>query len=118
MVHPSVPPVLMPTVASVLQVSVIHNLLVVLPTVVLSVTIVQAVTLAAAMVETSTAAAASHTCISSATQVIQDPAMCINLWHTQQVFFLNRVVLLHPRPKKIQNTHSGQVQDSMNTCIL
>ena len=67
MVHLSVPPVLMPTVASVLQVSVIHNLLVVLPTVVLSVTIVQAASLAAAMVETSTAVAAYHTCTSSAT---------------------------------------------------
>ena len=118
MVQPSVPPVLMPTVASVQQVSVIHNLLQVLQTAVSSVTIVQAVTLAAAMVETSTAAAAYHTCISSATQETQDPAMCINLLLLQQVFFLNRVVLLHPRPKKIQNTHSGQVRDSMNTCIL
>jgi hypothetical protein len=114
----SVPLAPMPTAVSVLQVSAIHNLLQVLQTAVLSVISVQAATLAAVMAAMSTAAAVFHTCTSSATQEIQDPAMCINLLLLQQVYLLNRVVLLHPSLKKIQNTDSGQVQDSMNTCIL
>jgi hypothetical protein len=114
----SVPLAPMPTAVSVLQDFVIRNLLQVLQTAVLSVTIVQAAISAAVMVATSTAAAVFHTCTSSATQEIQDPAMCINLLLLQQVYLLNKVVLLHPSPKKIQNTHSGQAQDSMNTCIL
>jgi len=118
LVHLSVLPVPMPTAASVLQVSAIHNLLRVLPTAVLSATIVQAASLAVVMAVISTAAAVSHTCISSATQVIQDPAMCINLLLLQQVYLLNKVVLLHPNQTKIQNTHSGRARECMNTCIL
>jgi hypothetical protein len=117
-VHLSVPPAPMPTAVSVLQVSAIHNLLQVLQTAVSSVINVQAATLAAVMAATSTAAAVFHTCTSSATQEIQDPAMCINLLLLQQVYLLNRVVLLHPSLRKIQNILSGQVQDFMNTCIL
>ena len=87
-VHLSVPPAPMPTAASVLQVSAIHNLLRVLPTAVSSAINVQAVLLAVAMVATSTAVVVFHTCTSSAIQEIQDPAMCINLLLLHQVYLL------------------------------
>jgi len=90
LVHPSVPLELVLTVVSVLQVSAIHNLLVVLPTVVLSATIVQAASLLADMEEISTAAAASHTCTGCATLVMRDPVMYTNSSLLQQVYLLNR----------------------------
>ena len=90
LVHLSVLPVPMPTAASVLQVSAIHNLLQVLPTVVLSATIVQAASLAADTEEISTAAAASHTCTGCAISAMQDPVMYTNLLLLQQVYLLNR----------------------------
>ena len=57
---------------------------------VLSATIVQAASLPAAMVVTSTAAVASHTCTGCATLEMQDPVMYTNLLLLQQVFLLNR----------------------------
>ena len=92
LVHPSVPLELAHTAVSVLQVSAIHNLLQVLPTVVLSATIVQAASLAADMAVTSTAAAASHTCTGCATSAMQDPVMYINSLLLQQAYLLNRAV--------------------------
>ena len=118
LVHLSALPAPMPTVASVQQVSAIHNLLVVLPTAVLSAIIVQVDSLAAAMVATSTAADVFHTCTSSAIQEIQDPVMYTNLLLLQQVYLPNKAVLSHPNPMKIQNMPSSAVQDSMNICIL
>ena len=92
LVHPSVPLELVLTVVSVLQVSAIHNLLQVLPTVVLSATIVQVASLAADMAVTSTAAAASHTCTGCATSAMQDLVMYTNSLLLQQVYLLNKVV--------------------------
>ena len=90
LVHPSVPLELVLTAVSVLQVSAIHNLLQVLPTAVLSATIVQAASLPVVMVVTSTAAAASHTCTGCAISAMQDPVMYTNLLLLQQVYLLNR----------------------------
>ena len=92
LVHPFVPLEPAHTAASVLQVSAIHNLLQVLPTVVLSATIVQAASLAADMAVTSTAAAASHTCTGCATSAMQDLVMYTNSLLLQQVYLLNKVV--------------------------
>ena len=75
----SVLPVLMPTAVSVQQVSAIHNLLQVQLTAVSSVITALVDFFPAATVEMSTAAAVSATYISSATQVILDPVMCISL---------------------------------------
>jgi hypothetical protein len=98
----------MPTVASVQQVSVIHNLLQVLQTAVSSVITVLADFFPAATGEMSTVAAVSATCISSATQVILDPVMYISSLLMLLVYFQKKVELLHQKLKKIQNTHSGQ----------
>ena len=104
----SVLPVLMPTVASVQQVSVIHNLLRVLQTAVSSVITALVDFFPAATVEMSTAAAVSATCISSATQVILDPVMYTSSLLMLLVYFQKKAELLHQKLKKIQNTHSGQ----------
>lgn len=117
-VHQFVPLVLAPTAVSVLQDFAIRNLLLVLLAAVLSVISAPAVLSAAALVATSTAVAASHTCTGCAILVMQDPVMYTNLLLLQQVYLLKRAVLSHPRPKKIQSIRSGQVQGSMNTCIL
>ena len=78
-VQQSVPLELDPTAVSVLQVSAIHNLLLVLLVAVLYVITAQVAGLAAATVETSTAVAAYHICTGCAILEMQDHVMFINL---------------------------------------
>jgi hypothetical protein len=90
LVQRSVPLVPAPTAVSVLQVSAIHNLLLVLLAAVLSATTVQEASLPAGMVATLTAAAVFHTCTGCATSETQDPVMYTNLLLLQQVYLLNK----------------------------